>query len=68
MNCTRCRHQGRTTPIDKLDTRGRRWCDACDEQAAYEGYLAAQFASRRRQGFDIFGLTDAERRDGRVYV
>lgn len=66
MNCTRCRHQGRRTYIKGLDTRGRKWCADCDEAAAYGGWCLAQLGARERLAFDIFGLTDAERRAGRV--
>lgn len=49
MNCTRCRHQGRTTPITHLDTRGRKWCADCDEDAAYEGYCLAECGRIQRE-------------------
>jgi hypothetical protein len=47
MNCTRCRHQGRTTPITHLDTRGRKWCRECEYDVNYFAKSAVDYRANR---------------------
>lgn len=59
MNCTRCRHNGKVTPITKLDKRGRKWCTTCQFDADWIANCQGNYASHVAQ-IRAMGLADED--------